>query len=72
MNMDVSEDILMVHKGNLSRNDDTDSTANIQKVHNCRSKGNKYILYVKLQKVLYGLMKASLLFYRKPRKQFEE
>ncbi len=33
-------------------------------------KGTK-LLYVKLQKVLYGLMRASLLFYRKLRKKFE-
>jgi len=30
------------------------------------------ILYVKLQKALYGLMRASLLFYWKLRKEFEE
>ena len=29
------------------------------------------ILYVKLRKALYGLMRASLLFYRKLRKEFE-
>ncbi len=28
-------------------------------------------LYVKLQKALYGLMRASLMFYRKLRKEFE-
>ncbi len=33
-------------------------------------KGNK-ILYNKLQKALYGLMRASLLFYRKLRKELE-
>jgi hypothetical protein len=33
-------------------------------------KGTK-LLYVKLQKVLYGLMRASLLFHRKLRKEFE-
>ncbi len=33
-------------------------------------KGTK-ILYVKLQKALYGLMGASLLFYRKLRKELE-
>ena len=33
-------------------------------------KGTK-MLYVKLQKALYGLMWASLLFYRKLRKEFE-
>ena len=30
------------------------------------------IIYVKLQKALYGLMRASLLFYRKLRKEFEQ
>ncbi len=30
------------------------------------------ILYVKLQKVLYGLTRASLLFYRKLQKELEE
>jgi hypothetical protein len=30
------------------------------------------ILYVKFQKVLYGLMRASLMFYRKLRKELEE
>jgi hypothetical protein len=34
-------------------------------------KGMK-ILYVKLQKALYGLMRLSLLFYRKLRKEFEK
>ncbi len=33
-------------------------------------KGMK-LLYVKLQKALYRLMRASLLFYRKLRKEFE-
>ncbi len=30
------------------------------------------ILYVKLQKALYGLMRVSLLFYRKLRKEMEQ
>ena len=30
------------------------------------------ILYVNLQKAMYGLMRASLLFYRKLRKEFEQ
>jgi hypothetical protein len=34
-------------------------------------KGTK-ILYVKLHKALYGLMRASPLFYCKLRKEFEE
>jgi hypothetical protein len=34
-------------------------------------KGTK-ILYVKLQKALYGLMRASLLFYRKLRKELKD
>ena len=30
------------------------------------------VLYLKLQKTLYGLMKASLLFYQKFQKELEE
>ncbi len=30
------------------------------------------VLYVKLQKALYGLMQESLLFYRKLRKELED
>jgi hypothetical protein len=30
------------------------------------------VLYVKLQKALYGLMRASLIFYKKLRKELEE
>ncbi len=33
-------------------------------------KGTK-LLYVKLQKALYGLMRASLLFYTKLQREFE-
>ena len=36
------------------------------------NKKGKPILYVKLQKELYGLMRASLLFYRKLQKELED
>jgi hypothetical protein len=42
-----------------------------QKYITMDKKGTK-ILYVKLQKALYGLMRASLLFYRKLRKEFKD
>ena len=36
-----------------------------------RDKKGKAILYMRLQKALYGLMRAALLFYRKLRKKLE-
>jgi hypothetical protein len=35
-------------------------------------KGTPTVFYVKLQKALYGLIRASLLFYRKLRKELED
>eukprot|EP00957_Ditylum_brightwellii_P012382 935464-Ditylum_brightwellii.AAC.1 len=42
--------------------------------HKCISAGknNKPILYVKLQKVLYGCLKSALLFYKVIRKDLEK
>ncbi len=69
--MDVDENVLMVLKGELAE----------MMVHIAPQIYRKYItvdrkgmpmLYVKLQKALYGLMRASLLFYRKLRKELEE
>ena len=37
-----------------------------------RDQKGQAILYVRLQKVLYGLTRAALLFYRKLRKELEE
>jgi hypothetical protein len=70
VNTDVSEDVLMVLKGELA-----DIMVQIvpqvyRKNVTVDRKGTP-ILYVKLQKALYGLMRASLLFYRKLRKELE-
>jgi len=71
VNTDMDEDVIMVLKGELS-------DMMIQIVPEvCRKyvtadRKETPILYVKLQKALYGLMRASLLFYRKLRKEFEE
>ncbi len=62
VNTDMDEDVLMVLKGELEV---------YRKYVMVGRKGTK-ILYVKLQKALYGLMRSSLLFYRKLRKEFEK
>jgi hypothetical protein len=71
VNTDVNEDVLMMMKGKLS-----DMMVQIvlqvyRKYVTVDRKGTP-ILYVKLQKALYGLMRASLLFYSKLRKEMEE
>ncbi len=71
VNTDVDKDVIMVLKGEL-----VDMLIQIapkvyRKYVTADRKGTP-ILYVKLQKALYGLMRASLLFYRKLRKEFEQ
>ncbi len=67
VNTDVDGDVLMVLRGELA-----DMMVQIvpQFYRKCMTVDRKGtpILYVKLQKALYGLMRASLLFYRKLRK----
>ena len=71
VNTNVDKNILMVLKGKLME----------MMVHIAPQIYRKYIavdrkwtlgLYAKLQKTIYGLMRASLLFYRKLRKELEE
>ena len=64
VNTVVDEDVLMVFKGELAK-------MMVQIDITMDTKGTK-ILYVKLQKALYGLMRASLPFYRKLRKEFKD
>jgi hypothetical protein len=68
VNTDVDENVLMVLKGELAE----------MMVHIAPQIYLKYItvdrkrsllIYVKLQKAMYGLMRLSLLFYRKLRKE---
>jgi hypothetical protein len=71
VNTDVDEDVLMVLKGELAEMMVQIAPEVNRKYVTLDMKGTK-ILYVKLQKALYGLMRASLLFFCKLRKEFEE
>ncbi len=71
VNTDVNKDLLMVLKGELARMMEQIALQIYRKCITVDKKGTK-ILYVKLQKALYRLMRASLLLYRKLRKEFEE
>jgi hypothetical protein len=68
VNTYVDEEVIMVLKGELAEM--MIQIAPNRKYVSVDKKGTK-ILYVKLQKALYGLMWASLLFYRKLRKELE-
>jgi hypothetical protein len=71
VNTDVDEDVLMVLKG-----ESAEMMVQIAPQEYCKyvtvDKKGTPILYVKLQKALYGLMRASLLFYRKLCKELED
>ena len=70
VNTGVDEDVIMVLKGDLTEMMMQVAPEVYRKYMAVDKKGTK-ILYVKLQKALCGLMRASLLFYRKLRKEFE-
>ncbi len=71
MNTAIDEDVLMVVKGELAEMMVQIAPQVYRKYVTMDKKGTP-ILYVKLQKALYGLMRASLLFYRKLRKELED
>jgi len=71
VNTDVDEDVLMVLRGELADMMVQIAPQIYRKYVTVDRKGMP-ILYVKLQKALYGLMRASLLFYRKLRKELED
>jgi hypothetical protein len=71
VNTDMDKDVLMVLKGELAEMMIRIAPQVYRKYVTVDRKGTK-ILYVKLQKALYGLMRSSLLFYRKLRKEFEK
>ncbi len=64
VNTDVNKDVLMVLKGELATMLLQIAPEVYQQFITADRKGTP-VLYVKLQKALYGLMRASLLFYRK-------
>ena len=70
LDTNVDEEVIMVLKGDLAEMMVQIAPEIYQKYIAVDKKGMK-MLYVKLQKALYGLMQASLLFYRKLRKEFE-
>ncbi len=69
VNIDVDEEVIMVLKGYLAKMMVQIAPEIYWKYIAVDRKGTK-MLYVKLQKALYGLMQ-SLLFYRKLRKEFD-
>jgi hypothetical protein len=71
VNMNVDENVLMVLKGELAEMMVL-IVPQIYCKHITMDKKGSPVLYVKLQKALYGLMRASLLFYRKLRKELED
>ena len=70
VNTEVDKDVIMVLKGDLADMMVQIAPETYRKYIVTDKKGTR-ILYLKLQKALYGLMRASLLFYRKLRKELE-
>ncbi len=71
VNTDVDENVLMVLKGGLAKMMVYIGSQIYWKYIMVDKKGAP-VLYVNLQKALYGLMQASLLFYIKLRKELDE
>jgi hypothetical protein len=71
VNTDVDKDVLIVLRGELADMMVQIAPQVYRKYVTFDRKGTP-ILYVKLQKALYGLMQASLLFYRKLRRELED
>jgi hypothetical protein len=71
VNTDVDKNMMMVLNGELA-----EMMVHIAPQIYCKyitvNRKESPVLYVKLQKAMYGLMKASLLFYRELRKELEE
>ena len=70
VNTDVDKDVLMVLKGELADMMVQIAPQVYRKYVTVDKKGTP-VLYVKLQKALYGLMRSSLLFYRKLQNELE-
>ena len=71
VNTDVDKNVLMVLKGELAEMM-VHIAPRIYRKHITVDGKGSLVLYVKLQKALYRLMRASLLFYQKLRKELEE
>jgi hypothetical protein len=70
MNTDMDEDVLMVLKGELAEMMVQIAPQVYRKNVTVDRKGTP-ILYIKLQKVMYRLIRGRLLFYRKLQKEME-
>jgi hypothetical protein len=70
VNTDIDEEVIMVLKGELTEMTIQNVLNVYRKYVSVDKKGTK-MLYLKLQKALFRLMRASLLFYWKPRKELE-
>jgi hypothetical protein len=70
VNTNVDAEVIMVLKGDLAEMM-IQVAPKVYRKYVAVDKKRTKILYVKLQKALYGLMRASLLFYRKLRKELE-
>ena len=70
MNTEVGKDVIMVLKEELAEMM-IQIAPEVYRKYAAVDKRRTKILYVKLQKALYGLMWASLLFYRKLRKELK-
>ena len=68
VNTDVDKEVITVLKGKLADMMIQIALEVYRKYMTADRKGTP-ILYVKLQKALYGLMRANLQFYRKLRKE---
>ena len=71
VNTDVDKDIVMVLKGELAEMM-VQIAPQVYRNYVMVDKKETTILYVKLQKALYGLMRVSLLFCQKLRKELKE
>ncbi len=71
MNTNMDEDVLMALSRELA-DMMVQIAPQVYRKHVTVDRKGMPILYVKLQKVLYGFIRASLLFYRKLRKEMED
>ena len=71
MNTHLDEEVDMVLRGDLAELL-MKVAPDIYRKYITMDKKGQAILYVRLQKALYGLMRAALFFYRKLRKELED
>ena len=70
VNTDLDEEVDMVLRGELAELL-VKVAPDIYRKYVTKDRKGKAVLYVRLQKALYGLMRAALLFYRKLRRELE-